>query len=178
MKKVFDEIPYIEGEHIILKKVEKEDADRLDQMRKNKKVNKYLPTFLFEKKYDDINEVIDKLYTECFNESIIMGIYDKADMRFCGLGEFYGYKDNIHKISVGARFLEEECGKGFGTETARLMVDYLCNETDIEIITASIMKDNIASRRAIEKAGFTLVTDSSKEDFGFDEPVDVTKWIY
>lgn len=178
MKKVFDEIPYLEGELVIIKKVEKSDRAGLDRLRKDPTVNKYLPTFLFEKKYDDIDYVIDNLYTECFKDSIILGVYRKSDMQFCGLCEFYGYRDHIHKISVGCRLLKDECGKGFGTEVARLMVDYLTNETDIEIITASVMTANKASENAIRKCGFIMVTDSSKEDFGYDEPVLVSKWIY
>ena len=178
LKSVFEEIPYLEGQSIIIKKVEKKDAPELDRLRKNEYVNKRVPTFLFEKRYDDINYVIDHLYDECLKESVILGVYRKSDMTFCGLCEFYGFNDELQKISVGCRLLEEKCGKGFGTETARLMVEHLTNNTDIKIITASILADNIPSQRAVEKAGFKLVNASSEEDFGFGEPSIVTKWVY
>ena len=48
MKKVFDEIPFIEGEHIIIRKITDADAEELQEMIQSKKVYRYLPTFLFE----------------------------------------------------------------------------------------------------------------------------------
>ena len=53
MKKVFDEIPFIEGEHIIIRKITDADAEELQEMIQSKKVYRYLPTFLYEQKYED-----------------------------------------------------------------------------------------------------------------------------
>jgi ABC-type dipeptide/oligopeptide/nickel transport system permease component len=70
------------------------------------------------------------------------------------LAEFYGLRDNLHKVSIGYRLRERWWGKGLATETARLMVRYLYGETDIEIITASTMIENEASAHVLEKADF------------------------
>ena len=43
--------------------------------------------------------MICRLYDEGLKESIILGIFQ--DGAFCGLAEMYGYRDEIHKISVG-----------------------------------------------------------------------------
>ena len=90
-KKLFTEIPYIKGERLVLKQVTKEDAGALKEMVSSDAVYRLEPTFLFERKYEDVNYVIDHLYDECFKESIILGIYLEGE--FCGLAEFYGYKD-------------------------------------------------------------------------------------
>ena len=47
-KPLFVEIPYLEGEKVILKRIEDKDAKALDELRNNKKVYRLLPTFLFE----------------------------------------------------------------------------------------------------------------------------------
>ena len=175
MKKLFSEIPYLQSERLILKQVEQEDAEALGAFVKNAHVYQYLPTFLFEQKYEDVHEVIDRLYTECFQESIILGIYREG--AFCGLAEFYGYKDHIHKISVGYRLAEEYWGRGIATETLRMMLKYLLEETDIDIITASTMVENQASAQVLRKNGFLLVAAAASEDWGYPEPTPTDKWI-
>ena len=178
-KKVFDEIPHIESDRLVLKKIEDEDSDALDELRNSKVVAKYLPTFLFEYKYDDIHVVIDKMYSKSFadHESVFMGIYTKDDMEFCGIAEFYGFKDSIHKVSIGIRLREKAFGKGIATEAIGMMTDYLTNETDTEIIAASTLPDNSGSAKALVKNGFQLVVHNSDEDWGFDEPLPTDKWI-
>lgn len=175
MKKLFSEIPYCAGECVVLKQITMTDADALKELAGSKRVYRYLPTFLFEQSHEDIRYVIDHLYTECFKESIILGIF--VHDTFCGLAEMYGYKDPIHKISVGYRLLERYWGKGIATEALRLMVDYLYQETDIEIITASTMVENQASAKVLTKNGFVLVNSGVGEDWGYPEPTLTDKWI-
>ena len=175
MKKLFTEIPVLHGDRITLKALGNEDEAALKELVNDQRVYRYLPTFLFEKKYDDISYVISHLYDECFRESIILGIF--KDNEFCGLAEMYGYRDPIHKISVGYRLLERYWGQGIATEALGLMVDYLYNETDIEIITASTMIENRASAKVLIKNGFELVVHAVPEDWGYEMPTIADKWI-
>lgn len=172
---MFSEIPYIHEGRITIRTLTQDDADSLQVFMEQEKEFRYLPTFLFEMQYDDAHEVIDLLYTECIKESIILGVFVDGD--FCGLAEFYGYKPDIHKVSVGYRSFEKYWGQGVGTEVLRLMVNYLYDKTDIEIITASVMSDNTGSNKIVEKSGFSLVVHNALEDWGFDEPAVVDKWI-
>ena len=206
-KKLFSEIPYIEGRRITLRQLTISDAPVLAELKNSRNVYRYLPTFLFEQKYDDARYVIEHLYDECWKESIILGIYknrgsqtdneirmdtearmdtenqmdtearmdtenqmdtkarmnigtsmdaglqmiggNRRDDIFCGLAEMYGFRDPIHKISVGYRLLEKFWGQGIATEALGLMIDYLFQETDIEIITASTMIENQASAHVL-----------------------------
>ena len=175
MKKLFSEIPYLKSERLILRGLLPQDAQALSLLVSSPNVYRYLPTFLLEKKYKDANEVIARLYDECFKESIILGIFENC--AFCGLAEFYGFRDEIHKISVGYRLLESQWGMGIASEALRLMVDYLYGETDIEIITASTMIENTASARVLTKNGFELVVHAVGEDWGYDGPTIADKWI-
>ncbi|MBQ1332617.1 MAG: GNAT family N-acetyltransferase [Lachnospiraceae bacterium] len=173
-KKLFSEIPYLEDGRIVLRKLEPEDADGLRELVNSPAVYRYLPTFLFEKKYEDVTEVIRRLYGECFEESMILGIF--ADGDFCGLIELYGYDEPDRKVSIGARLLERSWGKGAATGAVRLLLGYLRGETDIEIVTASSMIDNRCSAHVLEKCGFTL-TAREDEDWGFGRPTPADKWI-
>ncbi len=175
MKKLFSEIPHLRGERLILRKLTESDAEALQELVNSEIVYRFLPTFLFERKYEDISYVIRHLYDECWKESIILGIF--WDGVFCGLAEMYGFRDDIHKISVGYRLSERFWGKGIATEALSMMVDYIYNETDIEIITASTMVENVASACVLRNNGFVLVVHGVNEDWGYDAPTVVDKWI-
>lgn len=176
---LFDEIPHLEDERIVLKKLEKKDAKGLKELTQSKKVYRYLPTFLFEQQYEDMEEVIEKVYGDWFKdkESIILGVYLKEEMTFCGLAEMYGFNDKIHKISIGYRLLEKWWGQGIATEVVALMVDYLYSRTDIEIITASTMVENKASARVLTKNDFVMVAAGVDEDWGYEHMTPADKWI-
>ena len=175
MKKLFSEIPHMKSGRLELRRLVPEDAPALAELKNSPRVYRYLPTFLFEQKYEDAAYVIDRLYDECLEESIILGAFSHGE--FCGLAEMYGYRDPIHKISIGYRFLERFWGQGIATEALRLMIDYLYGETDIEIITASTMVENRASAKVLEKNGFDLVVHAVGEDWGYGEPTIADKWI-
>ena len=181
MKKLFDEIPFLENDKIILKRMEDADARELERMTRSDRVYRYLPTFLYEQKYDDKHYAIRQFYEDCFpnKEGIFLGIYWKedSDTVFCGIAEFYGFRDPVHKISLGYRLLEEYWGRGIASMAVSLMVDYLYNQTEIEIITASTMIENQASASVLRKNDFVLVNSNVGEDWGYPAPTMVDKWI-
>ena len=176
MKKLFTEIPYIKTERLILRKIEETDAEGLSELVHSPGVYRYLPTFLFEQKYEDIHDVVRRLYDECFKESIILGVFMEEE--FCGLAEIYGYRENTHKASIGCRFLERWWGKGVASETVDALVRYLTQETGIEIITASTMVENKSITHVVEKNGFLLVVSGVDEDWGYPKPTPANKWVW
>lgn len=176
MKKLFTKIPYIKTERLVLRKIEETDAEGLSELTHSPDVYRYLPTFLFEQKYEDVHEVIRRLYDECFKESIILGVFMEEE--FCGLAEIYGYRENTHKASIGCRFLERWWGKGVASETVDALVRYLTQETGIEIITASTMVENKSITRVVEKNGFLLAVSGVDEDWGYPQPTPANKWVW
>ena len=174
-KKLFTEIPYLKGERIVLRRITQADSGPLKKLADSETVNRYLPTFLFEKKYEDIHTVIDRMYTEGMQGSIHLAV--DWNGQFCGIAEFYGYKEKRHMVYVGNRLLEKYWGQGISSEVLSLMIEYLFGETDIEIIAASVMRDNKASENVLRKHGFTLTASGIPEDWGYDEPVTEDRWI-
>ena len=179
MIKLFDEIPRLEHAQIILRRLQSDDLPSLREMIANDIVYRYLPTFLFEKQYDDLSEMLTALYSTCFaaKESLILGIERKSDGKFCGLAEFYGFKDQLHKTCIGYRLRQDCWGSGIASATVALMVDYLFRQTDTEIITASTMIENTASARVLEKNGFIRTACAVPEDWGYAQPTIADKWF-
>lgn len=178
-KKLFSEIPKIEGARVVLDRIVDADAAALEELTGNEGVYKFEPSFLFERQREDAHETIRLLYGDLFTskESLILGVRMKDDGQLAGLAEFYGLRDRLHKISVGYRLLERYWGQGLATEVAGLMVGYLYSETDIEIITASTMVGNVASARVLEKNDFICTVHDDREDWGFPELTPVDKWF-
>ena len=105
MKKLFSEIPCLTGERVALRRVPLSDAQHLRALTENAEVYRYLPTFLFELKYEEKEDVVRHLYDECLRTSLILGVY--LENVFCGLAEIYGYRAPLHKASVGYRLLQD-----------------------------------------------------------------------
>ena len=157
--RLFSEIPYLKNERITLRRLTVSDSDGLRELVNSPAVYRYLPVFLYEKKYPDIRYVISHLYDECIQESMILGVFEGDS--FCGLAEMYGYRDTIRKISIGCRLLEKCWGRGIAAEVLNLMADYLRDRTDIGILAADTMVDNQASANVLRNSGFILAAPAS-----------------
>ena len=179
MEKLFDSIPRIEGERILLDRLTYGDIPGLEELTEDETVYSYLPAFLYEKQTDDLHKVIGGLYGELFRrkESLILGVFEKPERKFCGLAEFYGFKESARKTCIGYRLLRRCWGRGIATETVGLMTGWLFSCTDTETVTASTMPANIASARVLEKNGFNLIARNVPEDWGFPEPTPADKWV-
>ena len=51
VKKLFDEIPYLEGERVILRKITEDDRETLWEMAHSDIIYRYEPTYLLEQQY-------------------------------------------------------------------------------------------------------------------------------
>ena len=174
MMELFPEPPFLSGSLCALRPLSLDHATALEKLTRQAAVYRYLPTFLFEKKYE-AREAILRLYTEGLKDSLILGIFQEN--RFCGLAEAYGYRAPIRKVSVGYRLLREEWGKGLATDALGTLLRELLNNRGLEIITASTMVENQASAHVLRKNGFTLVNHAVDEDWGFPAPTAADKWI-
>lgn len=178
--KLFDEIPYLDDGYLSIRKIEEKDAGVLQEMSENEKVKAFLPTFLFENKFADKREAIREMYGDIFNnkESLLLGIFLKSDdEKMAGVCEIYNYDPNWNKASIGCRLNEEFWNRKIASHTIRLIRDYLFEKTDVKRITAHVMTENVYSCRAAEKCGFRLRKSNALEDWGFEKPVKVNKYV-
>ena len=177
--RLFDELPVLSDGAVLLRKLEDRDREALWEFAHTGRIYRYLPTFLMEQSDEDAGVVLDRMYGKCMDEktSMILGVFPEKDDSFCGLAEFYGYKESIHKTCIGYRLAERFWGRGLASAAVALMVDYLFSKTDVEIITASTMVENHASARVLEKNGFIRTSHAVPEDWGYDAPTVADKWF-
>lgn len=175
MKKLFSKLPELKGKRLLIRPLATGDAADLKKMTESEEVYRFLPTFLFENKYEDKEYVISHLYDECLEDSLILGVFCEGE--FCGLAEMYAYRPMIKKISVGVRFIKKYWGAGVASEALELMVDYLFSETDIKLIAASTMTENKNAGNVLKKQGFRRAAHGIYENWGFDKPVAADVWL-
>ncbi len=178
--KLFDEIPHIDDGYLSIRKIEEKDAGVLQEMSENKNVTAFLPTFLFENQFADKREAVRKMYGDIFvkKESLILGIYPRSeDEKMAGVCEIYNYDPNWNKASIGVRLNERSWNRGIASRTIKLLIDYLFERTDVKRITVHVMTENVYSCKAAEKCGFRLRKSNAEEDWGFESPVRVNKYV-
>ena len=173
--KLFSEIPHMTGEKIEIRALAQSDAQSLRKLTDDAETYRFLPSFLFEKKYENPKEVIRRLYDECIEGLLILGIFKGGD--FCGLAELYDYRGDIRRVSAGIRLMSGFRGSGIAVQALELIEEYLRSETEIETIAASSMSENKASAAALKKCGFIMTNHKSPEDWGCGAPVATDKWI-
>jgi len=91
-----------------------------------------------------------KLYEQEWVDFII----EKKNGTGIGWAAHYISAPNFGWTEIGYAIVPEERGKGYGTEAIQILVDYLFLSRDIARVQAVIDSENLASRRALEKAGF------------------------
>jgi len=86
---------------------------------------------------------------------ILFAIYERATMRPIGVTNFHSV-DRRNRTAAFVIFIGEQSarGKGYGTETARLMLDYAFTALGLHNVMLAVYAYNPAAIRAYEKAGF------------------------
>ncbi|MEK7108151.1 MAG: GNAT family protein [Patescibacteria group bacterium] len=66
--------------------------------------------------------------------------------------------DWVHRSATTGMLIGEADarGKGYGPEAKELLLDYVFNTLGLELVEAGAFESNMASRRSLEKSGYTL----------------------
>ena len=92
MAKLFTEYPVLENDTILLRKIIEDDAEALGEFIANELVYRYLPTFLFERSYDDPLEFIR---VAGFERHLGLGTLKSAGKLLLGMGDAYSLINRI-----------------------------------------------------------------------------------
>ena len=154
---LYDRFPYIETEDIIIRKMKEEDADFLLRVCSNRNVFRYIPYFLYTEDREVLRAAIRRLNEQDFMEKrwIIAGIcLPGCPDEVIGTAEMFDYNETIRAVEIGYRIGEEFWGQGIAVKAVRAMTGYLFREIGINRIQATVLPENIRSKRVLMKAGF------------------------
>lgn len=82
------------------------------------------------------------------------------DGRIIGDCGTLGWTDDQGRVEIGYGLAAQFRQRGYGTEAARALADWLAAQPDVRAVTAAVQVGNLASRRLVERLGFALVGES------------------
>ncbi len=142
----------LEGKRVNLRIAEKEDAPLLAE---------WLNDVKFAGDYQNFPNQISRVQLEkriveqkLYQIEWVDFIIEKKDETKIGWAVHYVSAPNFGWIEIGYAIVPKERNKGYGTEAIQILVDYLFLTREIARIQAVLNKEDVASRRVLEKAGF------------------------
>ncbi|MDD2970544.1 MAG: UDP-4-amino-4,6-dideoxy-N-acetyl-beta-L-altrosamine N-acetyltransferase [Lachnospiraceae bacterium] len=142
----------IDGDNIYLQLMTEEDTDDIIRWRNNPNIReKFIFRELFTRETHQrwINNQITK------HNAVQFIIFEKDGNRKIGSVYLRDIDQTHHKAEYGIFIGENDAqGKGFGTETAGLMIDYAFHELNLHRIFLRVYANNVQAIRSYEKAGF------------------------
>ena len=145
----------LENQNFILNQLSDSEFDLLYAVGKNKKIWEQHPEndrWKKEKFQIFFNSGIK-------NEFGIYGIFDKSNSAIIGTTRFYSYNEMERSVKIGFTFLTpEQWGTNTNFQIKKMMLGHVFNY--VEKVYFDIGKNNIRSRKAIEKIGAILHLDT------------------
>ncbi len=146
----------LETQRLLLREFMLQDLEELYRMNSDKQVMKYIGDGS-TRTYTGQQEELQKLIG-FYVKNPGMGIWAvllKEENIFAGAAGLVWY-DKTDKVEVGYRLLPEHWGKGIAIEATLALLAYGFLVLGLNMIVSSAHPDNTASRRVMEKAGFTF----------------------
>ena len=159
---IFKNLPTFETKRLFLKKITKECVDDVWEYRSDPAVSRYL-LWSPDK---------DKLHTETYLQ-YLQELYDKGKFYDFGIflkenGKMIGTVGfttiDLHKneASVGYVLNSKYWGQGIATEALERIIEFGFSELEFDSLFARLMEENTASKRVLEKCGFSFSSFESK----------------
>lgn len=140
----------METERLILRTARNGDEKDLFQIRNSDYVLKYncMKKLTIEQMQERVERDIksgDVFYMELKENHKIIGVIglEEDSLRY-----------GINSLSLSYYLGEEYSSKGYMTEALREIIRYAFEEKNVDVVSVRVFKDNMTSRRLVEKLGF------------------------
>ena len=145
----------IETERLILKNYHENDLYNVYQLRSEPLIWKYSTKTASHDIEVSKNYLMGLLKNYNENKYNFQALFLKDAQKYIGEAGVLSFIKENRKAVVGYNLLPKYWGNGYATEISRALVKYLFNEVGAERIEAMAVEGNTASRKVLEKSGFT-----------------------
>jgi len=166
-------IPPFETQRLLLRPLEKTDAERMFLLDSNPDVMQYVGQTTHTKPEESLM-VIEMILSQYEKNRIgRYAVIEKKSGLLIGWSglKFIDYEINGFQnfYEIGYRFLPEFWGKGYATESGKGFVDKAFNESNIKELFAYAHSENTDSHHVLKKLGFL-------QNGEFEEPDGICYW--
>lgn len=153
---IYRDLPRLESERLILRKVTMADAEDLFYYASNKEVAKYV-TWNAHRTLSETRQFIDFILNLYESSQVApWGIELKETGKLIGTIDFVWWKPHHKAAEIGYAISHDYWGKGITTEAAKEIIKFGFEKMDLVRIQARCFVDNFGSERVMEKAGMTF----------------------
>lgn len=139
-------------EKLVLRAPNKEDVQEIAVLANNRKISSMLESMPYPYFDKDAEAFIDNISKPEAGE-VVFAITHGDNGQFMGICGVHLVRRRFDLPHMGYWLGEEYWGKGYATEAARALVDLFFKAGSEETLLMSVLTDNKASRRVIEKCG-------------------------
>ena len=87
----------------------------------------------------------------------VYGLVERASGATVGTAGFFGPPDGSRAVTIGYGMVEQARGRGYASEAVAALVSVCRASGGVDVVKADTDVDNFASRRVLEKNGFSQV---------------------
>jgi len=142
----------LEGKKVNLRIMEREDVNSVVNVFSNLHSEEFDPIVLMTR-WEMMKRFDNPSPLESLTQNTLF-VVERKDETKIGIARHFIVQP-LGTMEIGYVVVPSERMKGYGTETAEIMVDYLFLSRYIMRIQATTETKNIASQRVLEKAGFS-----------------------
>lgn len=146
----------LEGEKIKFKQMTIEDSEEIHSFASNSEVSRFIGWPLTTSLEETEAYVKEMIKREASGSHIYGNVIDKSSKKVVGTVMIFNFHHSAKHAEIGYVFHQDLWGKGFCTETVKLICDFAFNVLGLHKIHAQVTETNIGSSRVLEKNGFEL----------------------
>lgn len=157
VKEVFKNIPVIETQRLILRKITVNDTSDMYDYSKDPELTKYLTWSPHKSEQETFRylKLIEKKYAQGVFWDF--GIEHRDDSKFIGTCGFTSFDYGTNSAEIGYVISPDYHGKGIAVEAAYAVMKFGFAVFDLDFIVARLIKGNDPSERVMQKMGMTYV---------------------
>lgn len=154
MTKDIDVFPLIETNRLVLRKIDKSDANSMLEYLSDKEVVKYYGLAPFKTIEDALSEISWYESIRSKKSGIRWGITLKEKNEVIGSCGFFNMNLKHYRTEIGYELNKNYWGQGIASEALEAIIRYGFESMEIHRMEALIEPPNISSQRLVEKQGF------------------------
>ncbi len=154
MENSFGELPLIETERLVLRKIAIADREDIFEITSNPGVSKYL-TWEYHRTIETTAAFVESMVKKYQNREVSQwGIEYKKDKKLIGIVGFVGWLVEHQRAEFTYVLSERYRGMGIMPEAMKEVMKFAFVDKQMNRIEAKVEIDNVASQRVLQKLGF------------------------
>ncbi|PKR83726.1 GNAT family N-acetyltransferase [Heyndrickxia camelliae] len=151
---VFTDFPVLKSDRITLGKINEGHLDEVFDIYHNDRVFEFCGIIPKHKK-ETVRKMIGHFERDFHKRSRVKwGILNNEDQKLIGIIEALDFNQKVNMITIGYFLAEAFWGRGFATESVKVLLEFLFEKVHINRVQAEVMPSNNHSKKVLLKNGF------------------------